>query len=434
MKRLAQILVGIVLVVIFLVMMGWFVLTDSKPSVSASTISGLNEAESVTSLLGQLQTSIHDRHNAHTITVTKPQIDSLLAFAERAKPEFRGNAELQQYSATLQLSYQLPRHLMERYVNVRVTVLPGNRVHIDQLVVGDLTVRGDWALDGIIMLVDWWTNSDIASFAYEQVTQVAMTTDELSISLQPLNALMDQLNMIKNGLSVEQDDWLSQRTAEYLRYLAIISVDDKSIYHNTQPSLGIYLSAVMRRAQSTGTRTAVEENEAALLALTIFAGHHRFANLVGAVQPDPDRAIRPPHPTVLADRKDLSQHFIISAGLKLLSEQGLTNAIGEFKELMDRVLGGSGYSFVDLAADLAGVKLAKMAIDPRYAADIQQRLAENADESLFFPRIDGLSEGYSKAEFVERFTNVNSAAYLAEVERVQARVDAVPLYDDLRAQ
>ncbi len=39
---------------------------------------------------------------------------------------------------------------------------------------------------------------------------------------------------------------------------------------------------------------------------------------------------------VLANRKDLSLHFIFSAAIKLLSEQGISVAVGEFKELMDK--------------------------------------------------------------------------------------------------
>ena len=91
--------------------------------------------------------------------------------------------------------------------------------------------------------------------------------------------------------------------------------------------------------------TAPKENEAAILALAIYAGHHWFAKFVGDVQPKKGEVTLPKAKPTLKFRADLSQHFIFSAAIKILSEQDLSLAIGEFKELMDRGDDGSGYSF-----------------------------------------------------------------------------------------
>jgi hypothetical protein len=114
--------------------------------------------------------------------------------------------------------------------------------------------------------------------------------------------------------------------------------------------------------------------------------------------------------------------------LKLISEKQVTAAIGEFKELMDRVLGGSGYSFVDLAADMAGVRLAQAATDPAQAARIQRELASTAGEDLFFPLTQDLPEGLSKAEFNLQFEYVNSPQYIQMLEKIQLRLENLPLY------
>ena len=429
MKKFARVFIGLALVLSLISVAMFFVVTDKTPTVAETSISGLNDAESVTKLLGQLQTSIHDRKNPSTVIITKVQIESLLAFIERAKPEIRSRAALSNYMTSIQVSYSLPDLWFNRYVNLYVSLMPGQQIHIDSVQVGAVILRGDWALNLLVMLVDWWTRSDIATYAAAQITNISMSPERVSISMKPLEGLLRQLNEVKNGISVEQDDWLSQRTAFYIRFLARTSVNNLDIYENVEPSLSIYLAAVMREAMRSGTEAPEKENEAAILALTIFAGHHRFANFVGTVHNDPDRAPQPPHPTRLAMRKDLSQHYIISAGLKLLSEKGLTAAIGEFKELMDRVLGGSGYSFVDLAADMAGVRLAQMAIDPNHAARLQQRLADIEGEAMFFPPIDGLPEGLSKSEFSQRYGNVNSPEYLAMIEQIELRLDQLPLFN-----
>ncbi|MDM7861702.1 hypothetical protein QTP81_13960 [Alteromonas sp. ASW11-36] len=428
MKRLLRFFIWISVILLVLVIGGWYLTTDSEATVTESNLQGLNDAESVNELLQQLQASVVDRHQPHTIRLNRVQIDSLVAFIERAKPALKGRVKLSKHLSTLQLSYRVQTAWSTRYFNLSVGLLPGDSLTLDRVKVGEIHLPGTWVLGMATWLVDWWTDSDIATYATQQVNNVAMSQDNLAISLEPLDGLLRALNTISNGLNIDQDEWLSQRTAHYIRFLYRYATNRPDIYNDPQPSLAIYLQAVMREAQRASERGPVEENEAALLALTIFAGHHRFANLVGDVQSDPDKAARPPNPTVLAQRQDLSLHFIISAGLKLLSEQGISAAIGEFKELMDRVLGGSGYSFVDLAADMAGVKLAVAAIDPDRAADIQQRLAAGITEADFFPSIIGLPEGLDKQSFTERFGNVDSDAYQQQVTEIQRRLEQLPLY------
>lgn len=131
---------------------------------------------------------------------------------------------------------------------------------------------------------------------------------------------------------------------------------------------------------------------------------------------------------VLALRKDLSQHFIFSAAIKLLSDQGVTVAIGEFKELMDRVSAGSGYSFVDLAADKAGVNFADYLTDPDTASLAQSRLAQSVNEALFFPTIEHLPEGLNTDAFIQTFTAVDSPEYKAMIADIKARLKQLPLY------
>jgi hypothetical protein len=60
---------------------------------------------------------------------------------------------------------------------------------------------------------------------------------------------------------------------------------------------------------------------------------------------------------MLGGRQDLRLHFIVSLGIKVIADSGISFAAGEFKELLDALSGGSGFSFADLAADRAGPTL-----------------------------------------------------------------------------
>jgi hypothetical protein len=428
MLSVIRFLLGSVLVLGLAAVIVFFITTDKQPKVKETSLSGLNDAESVTQLLRQLQTSIHDRNKPQNVIVTKTQINSLLAFIEKAKPEIRSKVHLSETITSMQLSYVLPDIWFGRYANLYISLLPGSAIQLERVELGAISLPGDWVMSFLVMVVNQWTQSDIATYALNHVTKVSMSSDKVSIEMKPLGGILARLSEIKNDLSLERGDWLSQRTAFYIRFLARTSVNNVDITTNTEPSLSIYLAAVMREAMRSGTAVPERENEAALLALTIFAGHHRFANFVGFVHTEISKVPLPPYPTRLAMRKDLSQHFIISAGLKLISEKQVTAAIGEFKELMDRVLGGSGYSFVDLAADMAGVRLAQAATDPAQAARIQRELASTAGEDLFFPLTQDLPEGLSKAEFNLQFEYVNSPQYIQMLEKIQLRLENLPLY------
>ena len=164
------------------------------------------------------------------------------------------------------------------------------------------------------------------------------------------------------------------------------------------------------------------------MALAVYVGHHRIGALVGDIQPDAEKALKPRRGAVLHQRNDLARHFIISAALELLSEQGMSLAIGVFKELMDRGNGGTGYSFVDLAADMSGTEFAKVATNTNTALDVQNAIARIQSELEIIPPIDELPEGLSKQAFTEQYQRVDSEAYLKEVKEIKRRISLLPLY------
>jgi hypothetical protein len=131
----------------------------------------------------------------------------------------------------------------------------------------------------------------------------------------------------------------------------------------------------------------------------------------------------------LGGRQDLRLHFIVSGGLKLLSEQGISSAIGEFKELLDADRGGSGFSFVDLAADRAGIRFVEVATDSAEGARrLQELLAARSEEALFFPIVADLPEDMPKAEFELRYKGLDSAAYQGLVYEIDRRIAQCPVY------
>jgi hypothetical protein len=398
---------------------------ESYPIVVASSGEQVNQAESVKKLMKQISDSVKNRTNKQDIYINQDQLNSLVGFAQRAHGQINGQVNITPHSTNILASYQLPKNPIGQYLNIDILLLPGPGIDVSHVKFGPVNVPGNLALGTLIYLANWYTNSDIANQFVQQVEYVSMTEQQIQLSVLPLDQFLRELNDVKQGVGGSSDEEMRIRTAYYLKQLSLLDVGKKS----TAQSLAKYIGPVFALAKKRSSfETAPKENEAAIMALAIYAGHHRFANLVGDVQPIKGKAALPKVKPTLKSRADLNLHFIFSAAIKILSEQGLSIAIGEFKELMDRSNDGSGYSFVDLAADFAGVEFAVAATNPSSASSVQNILAGNIDERLFFPNIKGLPEGLSKNEFSRRFTEVDSPEYIKMVQSINQRIANLPIH------
>ena len=416
-----------ILLILIVLGVGVFVwkAVESSPLVVENSSQQVEDADSVKELMRQISDSLKNRSARQRIDLSQSQLNSLVGFAQRAQKNFNGRVNISAMGAGFYATYKLPPNPLGRYVNLDLLLLPGEGIALEHVKIGTVAIPGQWAISVITRLTDWYTDSDIATQFIEQVENIEMTEQQMTISIQPIDDFLRDLNTVKEGLSRTGDQELSLRTSFYLKYLHELDAGQKS----TAQSLAKFIGPVFAQAQKRSNYdTAAKENEAAIMALAIYAGHYRFANFVGNVQPIANKIAAPKTPPVLAKRTDLNQHFIFSAAIKILSEQGLSLAIGEFKELMDRGQGGSGYSFVDLSADFAGVKFAQTATEPDKAQAVQALLANSSNESLFFPDIKGLPEGLSKAAFTKQFKKVDSPEYRKLVQEIHRRVDALAIH------
>ena len=132
-------------------------------------------------------------------------------------------------------------------------------------------------------------------------------------------------------------------------------------------------------------------------------------------------------PATLGGRDDLKRHFAVSAGLYAASTAQATIGVGELKELIDSGDGGSGFSFDDLAADLAGARFAAVLLATPATGwpELRARLTAESD---ILPEVRDLPSGLSAAEFAARFGDVDSPEYRAIVDEITRRIDALPFH------
>lgn len=181
----------------------------------------------------------------------------------------------------------------------------------------------------------------------------------------------------------------------------------------------------VRRAFAGGAGDP-ERNRAAFAALAIVTAPDRVGEVVPAAAAAAAKACAPfPAPVLkLQGREDLAKHWSVSATIGATLGQGAARAIGEWKELSDSLAGGSGFSFVDLAADRAGLRAARRAIAPETAAAAAAHLASIDADRLLPPAVTGQAEGMTEAEFRARYGALDAKRYAAAVREIDRILDA----------
>jgi hypothetical protein len=168
---------------------------------------------------------------------------------------------------------------------------------------------------------------------------------------------------------------------------------------------------------------SVMPNQAAILALAVILGEDQVARLgrreLYAGNRQQRTSIR--RRTTLQGRGDLSQHFWVSAGLTVLLDENQSLAIGIGKELKDSTPGGSGFSFVDMAANKAGIRFAVVATENQTSARaVQLRIARGVDHRDYLPIVTDLPEGISSEDFHSVFGGLGgqpSVELFSEINR-----------------
>jgi uncharacterized protein YfiM (DUF2279 family) len=182
--------------------------------------------------------------------------------------------------------------------------------------------------------------------------------------------------------------------------------------HEPSPRFEVH---VRRAFEDAGTP---QSNREALVALAMFVVGHEAGQLADDAARLARDCASAENAVRLRGRADLAKHWALSAALAATLGPGLSSAMGELKEVADSGPDGSGFSFIDLAADRAGIAAALAATDPSRAAVTARRLAATAEERLLPVKALALAEGLSEAEFARRFVDVRSPDYAATVRRI----------------
>lgn len=195
-------------------------------------------------------------------------------------------------------------------------------------------------------------------------------------------------------------------------------------------SLAELLQPLFKLAYQRSTlETAIDENRIVISAINDYVNKQETKKLLSMPEPAPATASGQQYSAFLYKRTDLAQHFIGSAALTASVNRQAAQIAGEEKELSD-AQGGSGFSFIDLAADKAGTRFGEMATSsPETARKMQKMMSEIKDYSDFMPDPRDLPEHMNEADFKQRFESINSPVYQEISKQIDARILATPIYN-----
>ena len=125
-------------------------------------------------------------------------------------------------------------------------------------------------------------------------------------------------------------------------------------------------------------------------------------------------------------RNDWLLHFTVSAALRVCGSEALAESAGIAKEATD-AQAGTGFSFADLLADLAGIRFAGWLLERDSAARLK-RVAEGFAGEEFLPDPSKEPEGLKAAEFRERFGSVTDERFIAKKRSMAEAVAALAVY------
>jgi hypothetical protein len=224
-------------------------------------------------------------------------------------------------------------------------------------------------------------------------------------------------DLLKQASSLAMSAGERETVALYRRRLA-------GILARRPATLDALLSPLFRlaRERSLGA-AAVAENRALLIALGLYAlGRDAQTLAAGAAG-----ATGGPWVT-LQGRQDLARHYLVSAAVAAASNSGTSDMIGLYKE-WDDSRGGSGFSFVDLAADRAGTRLgASATASERLARQLQDALSDGLADGALLPPVQDLPEGLQERHLQRGFGGIGAPRYQRMTATIERRLDAMPLY------
>ncbi|MDO8845274.1 hypothetical protein [Methylicorpusculum sp.] len=316
--------------------------------------------------------------------------------------------------AIVEATVTLPANPFGRFINVKLEIKQTQKLPlIERLQLGDLPIPAVLANNVVnYLLANSQTLFDWQEFN-KTVRNIRFEPRQLVITYQWRTDLPARLSgILLSPQELSQIEFYQRRLAE----LTQKSRPPINLTDLMQP----LFSEAKERSQNG---EAVKENRAVILVLAFYANQKNLSKLISQSK----TWSRPNWRSVkLQNREDLTKHYLVSALLAAYAGTPLADAVGLYKEIEDSK-GGSGFSFIDIAADRAGTLMGELAVAGEQQARQVQSLLATGAESDIMPKTSDLPEFISEAEFMRRYGGTQGKAYQQMMNEIERRILALPV-------
>jgi hypothetical protein len=333
--------------------------------------------------------------------------------------------ELKNDELRFKVTMALPKNSLGKYLNIsfRLGNIEGSDLPvITKFKAGKLLLPAKLAAFVIDTTIQHSSLNEYFILATRPIKAVKIDAVKLTITYYPNK---DTLIQARNFLTHTGDN--STLNIYHQKLAGIVAKHDPE----WRLSLAELLRPLFELAYQRSTlETAIDENRIVISAINDYVNKQETKKLLAI----PESAPAPAHgqqqyAAFLYKRIDLAQHFIGSAALTASINKQAAQIAGEEKELSD-AHSGSGFSFIDLAADKAGTRFGEMATSsPENARKMQRAMAGIKDYSDFMPDPRDLPEHMNEADFKQRFESINSPVYQEISKQIDERISATPIYN-----
>ncbi len=408
-------------------------LTDQRSLVAMAQEVDPRAVVRVKQLSQQLENDLASTAEQASLTLNQDDLNGIVGVVSAASQRFNGRIDVTRWGLEGVFSLGLTQWFLGDYLNLRFGIAPSEQgFHLSYLSVGSFDFSGMEALDTAKWLANEMIERDVANLVLNAIDGVTMEGSEVTILYRPAVSLRKQFSRLQSDIRSSREDLGLLGNLDVVRiYYHKLCQTGESLPLDQDASLSHFMAAAFELAQQRALKNEdpVVENRAAILALGVALGSPEFEHFIGPVRDNsPQSCAVSVRNIELANRADLNMHFVYSATLTVLADSGISVSLTEFKKGLSREV--PGFSFVNLLADRAGERFAKIALDDRGGALRLQTLAASLiDESVFFPSVDGLREGIPEIELEQRYGGVDGALYRGYAKDINGRLLTLPLYN-----
>ncbi|OSP53600.1 hypothetical protein [Pseudoruegeria sp. SK021] len=402
---------------------------QSEPLLTEAAQLSPQQAAEARNVARRIRNTTRGQDGSASLSASSAEIEALLATGGRVLQPLRGRTEIDAAGLWVVVSAQLPRLARLGWVNLSIAVAPSSAgIELHAVRLGRLDLPPGPTLAALRLALDAITSEDIGSRLIGAVETVQTAPGLLTLTFDTGGLGDDSLfSQTMDGLreAVGLGD-VSRAAADYAAMARAAHDGALPGAGSVAPWLAFTANRVAAAEADGADRNAARR--AALLALAAHCGDRRVVVTIAGDITGGGTEASACEGTRLAERTDLRKHFILSAALQATGGSVASFGLGEIKELVDSGSGGSGFSFDDVAADRAGIRFAEVlaVASPQQLA----ALAAGQEEGAFMPAIVGLPSGLTDAEFAARYRSVDSPAYAAQIDAIDARIDALSAYAD----